>query len=73
MTEAVEERARMLGEYIAEAGATVRQAAAKFGVSKSTVTKASAIYAAAWLPRKNTKACKDKRSNVDLRDSAVYN
>ena len=39
MTEAVEERARMLGEYIAEEGATVRQAAAKFGVSKSTVHK----------------------------------
>ena len=39
MTDAVEERARMLGEYIAEEGATVRQAAAKFGVSKSTVHK----------------------------------
>ena len=39
MTEAVEERARTLGEYIAEEGATVRQAAAKFGVSKSTVHK----------------------------------
>ena len=39
MTEPVEERARMLGEFIAEEGATVRQAAAKFGVSKSTVHK----------------------------------
>jgi putative DeoR family transcriptional regulator (stage III sporulation protein D) len=29
----------MLGRYIAETGSTVRQAAAKFGVSKSTVHK----------------------------------
>ena len=32
-----EERAIALAEYIVETGATVRQAAAKFGVSKSTV------------------------------------
>lgn len=35
----VEDRARRLGVYIAEEGATVRQAAQKFGVSKSTVHK----------------------------------
>lgn len=35
----VEERAAMLGEYIIESGATVRKAAQKFGVSKSTVHK----------------------------------
>ncbi len=33
----VEERAAMLGEYIIESKATVRKAAQKFGVSKSTV------------------------------------
>ena len=35
----VEERAVELGEYISESGATVRSAAKKFGVSKSTVHK----------------------------------
>lgn len=35
----VEERAIELGEYIIESGATVRSAAKKFGVSKSTVHK----------------------------------
>ena len=34
-----EERAILLGEYIAEHRATVRQAAAAFGISKSTVHK----------------------------------
>ena len=34
-----EERAVALAEYRVETGATVRQAAAKFGVSKSTVHK----------------------------------
>jgi putative DeoR family transcriptional regulator (stage III sporulation protein D) len=32
-------REEQLGRYIAETGATVRQASAKFGVSKSTVHK----------------------------------
>ena len=35
----VEDRALTLGVYIAEHAATVRQAAHKFGVSKSTVHK----------------------------------
>ena len=35
----VEERAAMLGEYIIKSKATVRTAAKKFGVSKSTVHK----------------------------------
>ena len=35
----VEERAAMLGEYIIESRATVRSAAKKFGISKSTVHK----------------------------------
>lgn len=34
-----EQRARLLGEYIVEHGATVRAAAAVFGCSKSTVHK----------------------------------
>lgn len=34
-----EERAAALAEYIVETSATVRQAAAKFGISKSTVHK----------------------------------
>lgn len=35
----MEERAVSLAQYIIETGATVRAAAAKFGVSKSTVHK----------------------------------
>lgn len=35
----VEERAAMLGEYIIESKSTVRGAAKKFGISKSTVHK----------------------------------
>ncbi len=34
-----EERAVLLGEYIAETGATVRSTAKRFGLSKSTVHK----------------------------------
>lgn len=34
-----DERAVLLGEYITETGATVRSAAKKFGLSKSTVHK----------------------------------
>ncbi len=34
-----EERAVLLGEYITETGATVRSAARRFGLSKSTVHK----------------------------------
>lgn len=35
----LEDRARLLGEYVVETGATVRAAARKFGISKSTVHK----------------------------------
>lgn len=35
----IEERAVTLAQYIVESGATVRAAAAKFGLSKSTVHK----------------------------------
>ena len=37
--ETVEQRAAMLGEYIIEQGATVRETAKHFGISKSTVHK----------------------------------
>ena len=39
MREALEERALKLGEYIVENKTTVRKAAGKFGISKSTVHK----------------------------------
>lgn len=37
MRDYIEERALEIGEYIIEEGATVRQAARRFGISKSTV------------------------------------
>ena len=37
MKKSFEERALELGDFIAENGATVRSAAKKFGISKSTV------------------------------------
>ena len=37
MKQSVDDRAAMLGEYIVKNKATVRLAAGKFGVSKSTV------------------------------------
>ena len=39
MRDYIEERAEEIGQYIVESGATVRQTAAVFGVSKSTVHK----------------------------------
>ena len=39
MTENIDKRARELAVYMIETGATVRSAAAAFGVSKSTVHK----------------------------------
>ena len=39
MTEGKEDRARELALYMIESGGTVRSAAARFGVSKSTVHK----------------------------------
>ena len=39
MGDYIEERAEEIGQYIVESGATVRQTAKKFGVSKSTVHK----------------------------------
>ena len=39
MTEGKEDRARALALYMIESGGTVRSAAARFGISKSTVHK----------------------------------
>lgn len=39
MTEGKEDRARALAQYMIESGGTVRSAAAKFGICKSTVHK----------------------------------
>lgn len=39
MKEYIEERVLVIGTYIVESNATVRQTAKKFGVSKSTVHK----------------------------------
>lgn len=39
MTDTIRKRARQLAVYIIETGATVRTAAAHFGISKSTVHK----------------------------------
>lgn len=39
MNLSLDDRAVMLGEYIIESGATVRDAAKKYGISKSTVHK----------------------------------
>ncbi|MBQ1371355.1 MAG: sporulation transcriptional regulator SpoIIID, partial [Oscillospiraceae bacterium] len=39
MTDSIDERARELAQYVLETGATVRAAANRFGVSKSTVHK----------------------------------
>lgn len=50
LTESMEERARELGRYIVETGATVRAVAYKFGLSKSSVHKdvTSRLY---WADR----------------------
>ena len=50
LTETMEERARELGRYIVETGATVRAVANKFGLSKSSVHKdvTSRLY---WADR----------------------
>ena len=40
----IEERAIEIGEYIVKEGATVRQAAKKFGISKSTVHMVVTIW-----------------------------
>lgn len=65
MKESVEERAVMLGEYIAESHATVRSTAAKFGISKSTVHK----DVSQRLKKLNAALYKDVRKILDQNKS----
>ena len=60
--QALDDRAVRLGTYIAEHGATVRQAAAVFGISKSTVHKDVTTI----LPRRNSGLYKEVRAVLDL-------
>ena len=58
----LEERAVRLGEYIIEHQSTVRDTAAVFGVSKSTVHK----DLTAVLPKMNTALYKEVRAILDI-------
>ncbi len=49
-----EERAIALGEYVTQTGATVRSAAKKFGISKSTVHKDILKIADAFHSKNNS-------------------
>ena len=60
-----EERAVTLGQYIAENGATVRAAAQRFGVSKSTVHK----DVSQWLRRLNPPLYESVRAILDRNKS----
>ena len=61
----VEERAIELGEYIIESKATVRSAAKKFGISKSTVHKDITER----LKRLNPSLAKEARKVLDVNKS----
>lgn len=61
----VEERAVELGEYIIESKATVRSAAKKFGISKSTVHKDITER----LKRINPALAKEARKVLDINKS----
>ena len=58
----LEERAVRLGEYIIEHKSTVREAAAAFGISKSTVHKDITTL----LPRRNSGLYKEVRAILDI-------
>ena len=61
----VEERAAMLGEYIIESKGTVRGAAKKFGISKSTVHK----YVSQRLKNINPTLYREVREILDTNKS----
>ena len=61
MTDTIEERACKLAVYMIETGATVRAAAKRFGVSKSTVHKDLSQR----LPRRNKALYQKVRSVLD--------
>ena len=61
----IEKRAVEIGTYIVEKSATVRQAAKKFGVSKSAVHK----DVAERLPQIDVELAKEARSVLDVNKS----
>ena len=61
MADAMEDRACKLAVYMIENGATVRRAAARFGVSKSTVHKDLSLR----LPRCSTALYRQVRQVLD--------
>ena len=65
MKDYIEERALEIGEYIIEEGATVRQAARKFGISKSTVHK----DVTERLEQVNASLARDARKVLDINKS----
>lgn len=62
MQEYIKERCQTIGTYIVETGATVRQAAMRFGVSKSSVHKDMVER----LPQANPTLAKQVRSVLEL-------
>lgn len=76
MSDTIEDRARELAVYMIETGATVRAAAARFGISKSTVHKdlscrlphiAPALYAQVRLVLDENKAERHIRGGLATR------
>ncbi len=65
MRDYIEQRALEIGEYIVEEGATVRQAAKKFGISKSTVHK----DVTERLEQVNASLARDARKVLDINKS----
>lgn len=65
MREYIEERAIKMAEYIIENGATVRQTAKNFGISKSTVHKDVAIR----LVEVNPALASEARKVLDINKS----
>lgn len=65
MRDYIEQRALEVGEYIVEEGATVRQAAKKFGISKSTVHK----DVTERLEQVNASLARDARKVLDINKS----
>ena len=65
MRDYIEQRALEIGEYIVEEGATVRQAAKKFGISKSTVHK----DVTERLEQVNASLARDARKVLDVNKS----
>ena len=68
MRDYIEQRALEIGEYIVEEGATVRQAAKKFGISKSTVHK----DVTERLEQINASLARDARKVLDINKSERY-